>query len=254
MAKPPSIASLVRAAAVSRAAFVNTMVNVLETEEPDRVIEIFGRLNVPKVYTEIVEMPAIEEIPVSVDGFELEARLAEGFNTYIDRHMRKLKWHTTHASDESVQAVTNIYEAATAIAALRVRRVIALLQSTEVFSAQEWGQARELINRAYRDFRELTKLLVNRWLPAASEVVELGTLAEGLAEMPSTIRRRAQRFSALREQLEACRMEIAVKPDGYPIVKPPRYFGGDLMEDGAWKIYWGELGALADTIEQALEV
>lgn len=254
MAKPPSIASLVRAAAVSRAAFVNTMVSVLETEDTERIIEIFGRLNVPKVYTEVADMPAIEDLPVSVKDFELEAALASGFNTYIDRHMRKLKWHTTHASDESVQAVTNIYEAATAIAALRVRRVIALLETKEVFSAQEWGQARELINRAFRDFRELTKLLVNRWLPAAAEVVDHATLAEGLAELPPIIRRRAQRFSALRDQLETCRLNIAVKPEGYPLVKPPRYFGGDLMEDGAWKIYWGELGALADAIEQAIEI
>lgn len=254
MAKPPSIASLVRAAAVSRAAFVNTMVSVLETEETERIIEIFGRLNVPKVYTEVADMPAIEEIPVSVKDFELEATLAGGFNTYIDRHMRKLKWHTTHVSNESVQAVINIYEAATAIAALRVRRVIALLETKEVFSAQEWGQARELINRAFRDFRELTKLLVNRWLPAAVDVVDHATLAEGLAGLPAIIRSRAQRFSALRDQLETCRLNIAVQPEGYPLVKPPRYFGGDLMEDGAWKIYWGELGALADAIEQAIEI
>ena len=254
MAKPPSIASLVRAAAVSEAAFINTMTQVLDTEEPERVIEIFGRVNVPKVYTELVEAPDIHDVEIKVSDYELEEVLAGGFNTYIDRHARKIKWHTTHASDESIVAVSNVYSAASAIAALRVRRVIALLDTKEIFSAEEWGVTRELINRAFRDFRELTKLLVNRWLPAAQEVVDAALLFEGVTHIPSLIRKRAQRFARLREEIEARRVNITVQPDGYPPVRPPRYFGGDLMEEGSWKIYWDELGALADSLEQTLEV
>jgi len=254
MAKPPSIASLVRAAAVSEASFIATMNNVLETEETERVIEIFGRVNVPKVYTELADGPDIHDVEFSVTDFELEATLASGFNTYIDRHMRKLKWHTTHASDESIVAVSNVYSGATAIAALRVRRVIALLAKKDSYSAQEWGVARELINRAFRDFRELTKVLVMRWLPAASEVIDNALLFEGISHIPALIRKRAKRFARLREEIEACRTKIQVVPDGYPPVKPPRYFGGDLMEDGAWAIYWDELGALADNLEQAIEI
>jgi len=254
MAKPPSIASLVRAAAVSEASFVATMTNVLDTEEPERVIEIFGRVNVPKVYGELADGPDIHDVVIAVGDFELEGVLAEGFNTYTDRHMRKLKWHTTHVSEESVTAVGNVYGASTIIAALRVRRVIALLGTKDSFSAEEWGLTRELINRSFRDFRELTKTLVNRWLPAAVEVVDAGILAAGLSHLPAVIRKRAQRFARLREEIEGRRSNIEVVPDGYPAVRPPRYFGGDLMEDGAWKIYWDELGALADSLEQSLEV
>jgi len=254
MAKPPSIASLVRAAALSEASFVATMTNVLDTEEPERVIEIFGRVNVPKVYGEIVAGPDIHDVEVKVGDFELEAVLADGFNTYTDRHMRKLKWHTTHVSEESVVAVSNVYGAATIIAALRVRRVVALLGTKDSLSAEEWGLTRELINRSFRDFRELTKTLVNRWMPAAVEVINATVLSEGISHLPGVIRKRTQRFGRLREEIEARRSGIEVVPDGYPAVRPPRYFGGDLMEDGAWKIYWDDLGALADSLEQSLEI
>jgi hypothetical protein len=254
MAKPPSIASLVRTAAISEHAFVTTMTDILKTEDPERIIEIFGRLNVPKLFTEAVDQPAFDELDLDIHGFDHEIEIASGFNTYIDRHMRKLKWHTTHASDESVEAVRGIYSVTTTIAALRVARVVALLSTKDTFTAEEWGQSRELVNRAYRDFRELTKLLVNRWMPAAVEVVEASLLFEGAQGLPAIIRKRAQRFLALRDKLESRRMEIAVQPEGYPPVKPPRYFGGDLMEDGAWKIYWGEVGALADNLDQTLEV
>ena len=45
-------------------------------------------------------------------------------------------------------------------------------------------------------------------------------------------------------------LALAVQPDGYPLVKPPRYFGGDLLDQGSWKHYWGDVGTLADNLRQ----
>ena len=253
MGKPPSIASIVRNAATSEGAFVDTVLEVLRTEETPRIIEIFGRLNVPKIFPEQVEQPAFDEMPIEVSDFELEATLADGFNTYNDRHMRKMKWHTAHPENAGAIAVVGIFSVTATIEGIRVRRVLMLLQDQEIFTAQEWGLARELLNRTYRDYRELCKLMINRWLPTVMETCDREEIRANIETLPALIRARTERFHRLKNDVENRRLQIAVKPDGYPAVRPPRYFGGDLLDVGAWRIYTAEINGLIDSLDQVIE-
>jgi hypothetical protein len=139
------------------------------------------------------------------------------------------------------------------ISAIRIRRVIMLLGTKEMFSAHEWGRSRELLNRTFRDFRELTKLLVNKWLPITMESVDPEEVRAGAATLPSVVRTRNDLFHRLRGEVEVRRLQIAVKPDGYPAVRPPRYFGGDLLDEGAWRIYSAEINGLIDSLDHGLE-
>ena len=151
--------------------------------------------------------------------------------------MRKVKWHTAHPENAGAEAVRGIFSVTATIEAIRVRRVILLLQAQEVFTAQEWGLARELLNRTYRDYRELCKLMVNRWLSTVLETCDREEMSAHLEALPAIIRARTELFHLLRSEIEARRVQIAVKPEGYPAVRPPRYFGGDLLDEGAWRIY-----------------
>jgi hypothetical protein len=44
-----------------------------------------------------------------------------------------------------------------------------------------------------------------------------------------------------RTRIEDRRLELAVLPEGYPAVKPPVYFGGDLLARGPWKLFWSQV-------------
>ena len=62
------------------------------------------------------------------------------------------------------------------------------------------------------------------------------------------------RLASLRDEVEVARLDLAVQPEGYPMVRPPRYFGGDLMETMSWKHFWGEVGTLQDNMRQHVDL
>ena len=41
-----------------------------------------------------------------------------------------------------------------------------------------------------------------------------------------------------RHRFEERRLELTVLPPGFDPVKPPNYFGGDLLARGPWKQFW----------------
>jgi hypothetical protein len=50
-----------------------------------------------------------------------------------------------------------------------------------------------------------------------------------------------QRLEKARDEIEIRRREMAVLPPGFPPVKPPVYFHGDLLGKGPWKLFWQSL-------------
>ena len=48
-----------------------------------------------------------------------------------------------------------------------------------------------------------------------------------------------------RSRIEERRLELTVSPEGFPPVKPPNYFGGDIMGLGPWTQYWKNLNSRA---------
>ena len=251
MAKKPTIASLVRKAGASDVEFVNIVCEVIQEDDRDRVLDFLCRLNLPLALPDSEEEKAnIAEVGMYIGDFEYELFIAEGFQKYFERHLRKLKWHVSHPEQDSIAPGMRIYGCVAFIAEVRVRRVLSLLGNYEVLTPAQWGAARELLNRSYRHFRVATALVTEKWVESLLEACEAGEVREALSELPAQINVYADRLAALREEVEAARSKLAVQPDGYPLVKPPRYFGGDLLDQGSWKHYWGDVGTLADNLRQ----
>ncbi|MCB9742948.1 MAG: hypothetical protein H6741_05555 [Alphaproteobacteria bacterium] len=253
--KPPTIASLVRLSAKSEADFYGILSDVLVNEEDqERVVEYLTRLNLPKTMEPSDDIQVADEVTSTVTNFDDELALANGFEKFTARHLRKLKWHVSHPSIEGVTPVTLLYRSTAIMAYLRIARVVSLLGSKDVLSTHEWGTARELLNRAYRDYRMATNVLTVSWLEALMESGEAEEIRQALDHLPSVVYAQIRKLERLREEVEAARVELTVQPPGYPPVKPPRYFGGDLLDTSSWKHFWGEVNNLADGLQQQVHV
>ena len=55
-----------------------------------------------------------------------------------------------------------------------------------------------------------------------------------------------------RKKIEERRAELTVTPEGYPPVKPPNYFGGDLLGRGPWKQFWNNIDDRAHHFREAI--
>jgi hypothetical protein len=254
-AKRPSIASLVREAGESEAGFVQSLGTVLKEKDTDRFVEFATRLNQPlRMEGTDEEVPGIDTLDIVVTDFETETIYASALNKFNARHMRKIKWHISHPDIDTVEPGIRIYCCIARIAELRLRRMVALLNSKEVLNPIEWGLARELMNCAYREFRDSSELVTQTWFEALFENFEQDEVRQRFSAVPDVLDGWAERLSALRDEVETRRVEMAVQPpEPYPVVRPPRYFGGDLMAQAAWKHYWGEVGTLADSLRQHVE-
>ena len=253
--KPPTIASLVRLAAKSQKIYIENTVGIFVEDDSDRIVEYFGRLSLPRAWEDeevITEWPA--EGVDTATAISREHELMAGITKYIERNVRKIKWHISHPGEggaaASANAVALVFEAQAEFAKLRLRRCIKLLAEAEILSAQEWGQARELMNRAFRDYRTTVQLIANKYLEQLFSVCERDEALEALAGYPAMIRKHTEELDALRDQIEEVRLAASVQPEGYPVVAPPRYFGGDLLDTASWKYFWGEVGNLSDNIRQ----
>ena len=172
-AKRPSIASLVRDAGASEAGFVTALGVILAEKDKDRFVEFATRLNQPlRMEGTDEEAAGIETLEIDVSDFETEAIYAAALNKFNARHMRKIKWHISHPDIDTVGPGIRIYRCIARIAELRLRRMIALLNSKEVLNPSEWGLARELMNCAYREFRDSTELVTQTWLESLFENFE----------------------------------------------------------------------------------
>ena len=253
--KPPTIASLVRTACQSHKMYVDNTSYILIEGDPDRIIEYFTRLSLPRSWDneERGEWAAEAFGP---EGHTLadELHLFTGMIKYIDRNARKIKWHISHPGEPDAQAsadaVRLVFSAQAEFCAFRIRRVLKILEGHKTLTAKEWGQTRELLNRCYRDYRLGVQLVTTRYLEELMGASDPEDAIKALSPYPEVFKENTAILDGLRDEIEEMRQTLAVQPEGYPIVRPPRYFGGDLLDSPSWKHFWGEVGTLSDTMRQ----
>lgn len=251
MSKPPTIASLVRTATKSQKMYVDNVSYILLEDDKERIVEFFTRLSLPKVWEDEDTSEFAGEAITNVHDFAYEAALMAGQTKYIERNIRKLKWHISHAEPDNAGSVALLFKAQAKFANMRIKRIIQLLQKEECHGAIQWGTARELLNRAYRDYRLTVELVTGAWLEAVLKMADDRNEAlERLKGFPEMMRDATTELSALRDEVETVRQTLSVQPMGYDVISPPRYFSGDLLETGAWKHFWGDVGSMSDHLRQ----
>jgi hypothetical protein len=251
-----TISTLIREAAKTEENFKRILNEEILGDQPERIEEFFGKLNIPrstKADDTLVDTLVLGDLGlITVTSFEAEVGVADGIQKFMDRHMRKLKWHTAHPAVEGMDNCVRLFRAMGIVTELRIHRVLALLHSRERLTVAEWGYARELLNRAYRELREASAIVCGPWVDALFSLELRDEVVERLAPFAATVAAHAQAVRELREKVEERRVVMEVKPDNYPVVKPPRYFGGDLLDVGSWRHFWGELSGHVDTLNNSL--
>jgi hypothetical protein len=251
-----TISTLVREAAKTEENFKNILNDDILEDTPERIGEFFAKLNIPRstkaddTLTEGLVLGDVSKIVVTT--FEAELETAEGIQKFMDRHMRKLKWHTAHPALEGMDNCVRLFRAMGIVTELRIHRVLVLLHSKERMTVQEWGTARELLNRAYRELREASAIVCSPWIDALFSLDAREEVIERLTPFGDMVSGYAQAVRELREKVEVRRVLMEVKPAAYPVVKPPRYFGGDLLDVGSWRHFWGELSGHVDSLRNSL--
>lgn len=255
MSKQVTISSLVRQAAKSEADFYATIVAVFEEEDLARAADFFDRLNIPRSVEGEDLDGALEFLGgpcLKVSTFEEERVLGEGMQKYQERHLKKLKWHAQRPSIEGGRNVLLVMREGMIVTDLRLARIEALLRTKDELDAFEWATARELTNRAYLSFRHALAQLGGPWIDAMVATMERDEVAELLGSFYELIDLMVRRLEEHREKIEARRAELTVLPEGYDPVKPPNYFGGDLMGRGPWKQFWSAIEDRAYHFREAL--
>lgn len=249
-----TISSLVRQAARSEEEFASVIEQVFAEESADRIAEFFDRLNIPRsVEGENLTnpLPSLPS-PGTVSTWEDEALINAGMQKYLDRHLKKLKWHAQRPSIEGTRNVLLLVREAMLITDVRLRRLEAMLKAKDELNPSEWSAARDIMNRAFMAFRHYLAQLGGHWIDAAVATLERSDLEELVGSFYELIDAQVRRLGEFRTQIEARRMELTVLPEGYDPVKPPVYFGGDLMGRGPWKQYWLALEDRSHHFREAL--
>jgi hypothetical protein len=248
-AKTATIASLVRAAARSEVEFLKTITDVYEVGDTERVWEFFDRLNVPR---SVSGEGGLHEPLSTLEGpclviwdFATEHKISQGVQKYMDRHERKIKWHSTHPSLDGLDNVLLLMRGIMMVTNLRLRRLMLLLNSKEELTPIEWRNSREIMNKSYLSFRNYLNLLSTNWIDAMQSAVPREALSERLGAFHEIVDKEIRALEDLHDKLEARRMDLTVIPEEYPPVKPPPYFGGDLLGRGPWKQFWNSIDNLA---------
>lgn len=246
MSKQATIASLVRTAAKTEVEFMSTVEGIFQEDDVERIWEFFERLNIPRSQGSEDDLQG--DLP-DVGGVALtkrftfteEARISNGIQRFLDRHERKIKWHAAHPAMDGVDNVLLLFRAAMAITNLRIARLKLLLSAKDELSPDEWSGARKLMNNSFLSFRNFLGLVAGEWVDAMTSSVPREELAGKLGRFYEIVDAQIQRLDKQKEELEGRRREMAVLPDGFPPVKPPVYFHGDLLGKGPWKLFWQSL-------------
>lgn len=266
MSKAVTIASLVRSAARSEADFYATIEEVFAEGDMERAAEFFDKLNIPR--STGAEGGLFKTIPtpsgpvLAVTNFRDEHAISSGIQRYLDRHERKIKWHAGHPSEEGVENVLLLFREAMYVTNLRLKRLQLLLDATDELNPQEWAVSREMMNRSYLSFRNFLQLTAHDWVDAVSTALSRDDLADRLRnreggegtvdDFYQLVDQQIRDLEAARESIENRRLELTVAPEGFPPVKPPNYFGGDLMGRGPWKQFWNHLNAAAHHFRESV--
>lgn len=258
MSKVATIASLVRTAAKSEQDFIDTVHAVFEEEDPNRAADFFDRMNIPRSVG--AEGGLLDEIPVlggaavkDANDFEQEYILSAGIQKFLDRHERKIKWHSTHPSIEGAQNVLLVFRGAIMGTNLRLTRLRLLLESKDELSPREWRIARELMNRSYLSFRNFLKLTAGPWIDAMQQNFGTEELNDAIGNFYELVDQAVRALEDHKEAIEERRLQLTVvPPEGLPPVKPPVYFSGDLLGRGPWKQYWAGVNSRAHNFRESI--
>lgn len=250
MSKVATIASLVRAAARTEDEFFTTVQNVIEEADHARTAEFFDKMNIPRSVAgdkTTEDLPDFVAGPDKIGTYEEEKAIADGIQKYMDRHERKIKWHAGHASMEGADNIALVMRTGSAVTRHRLDRLQLLLRSKDELTALEWAIARELMNRSYLSFRNYLELMSNNWVDAMIVTVGREELAQRMGGFYEIVDDAIRVLEDHHKRLEERRLELTVLPlsDAYPPVKPPNYFGGDLMGVGPWSQFWSQIVARA---------
>lgn len=256
MSKQATIASLIRIAAKSEPEFVSTTEALYEEGDPERIAEYFDRLNIPR--SQAAAEGAIELPMVHISGtaltaeftFEQEDKINAGVQRFLDRHERKIKWHAGHPAREGVSNVLLLCRYAIVATNFRLARLRKLLSTKDELSPTEWASARSAMNNAYLSFRNFVNLLTTDWADAMIDITDKETFQKIIGDFYALIDAQIQNLESHKDELEERRRELTVLPSGYPPVKPPVYFHGDLLGKGPWKLYWNNLNQRASTFRE----
>jgi hypothetical protein len=258
MSKQATIASLVRTAAKSESEFAATIIEVFSDGDAERIAEFFDRLNIPRSTGSedgglLGPMPSLTvDGTMNVYGFDEEVAIGKGIQRFLDRHERKIKWHATHPTLEGTDNVLLLFRACMSTTTLRLARLRKLLASRTELTPLEWSQARRLMNKAYLSFRNFLELVTDQWLEAMKGSFEPAELGSRLGSFYELVDGHVQSLEKHKDELEEKRRELAVIPEGYPPVKPPVYFHGDLLGKGPWKLYWTTINGRAHSFREAV--
>ena len=106
--KTASISSLVRSAARNEGQFQAIVQDLLEKESVERLAEFFDKMNIPRstLAEGLLEpLPSVTVASEKIGDFQEERAVSNGIQVYMERHARKIKWHSTHPSAEGSQNV-----------------------------------------------------------------------------------------------------------------------------------------------------
>ncbi|MGC6494687.1 MAG: hypothetical protein ACON5B_17755 [Myxococcota bacterium] len=255
MSKQVTISSLVRQSAKTEAEFVRVLLEVFENETPERVAEYFDRLNVPRSVQGDefnAELTSLDAAAKDVFTYEQERDINIGMQKYMDRHVKKLKWHAQRPSMEGARNVLLIMREGMMVTDLRLTRLTRLLQSKDELTPLEWSYAREMMNRAYFAFRNFLNQLGGPWIDAMLATQDREEFFEMIGSFYEHVDAVIRKLETHREAIEARREELTVLPPGHDPVKPPRYFGGDLLARGPWTQFWGVVETRSHHFREAL--
>lgn len=241
MSRIATIASLVRNASRSEQDFYDCIAQVCAEETPERIAEFFDKLNIPRSVAgedHTSPLPSVEQLTHTPFSFEEEQEISNGVQKFLDRHEKKLKWHATRPSMEGAPNVVLLFRTGIIATEVRLRRLHALLRTKDELSPNEWAVARELMNRSYLSFRNYLNHVAGAWVDAMLGAVDREEFMSFLGNFYEVIDEEVRRLEEHRSRIEARRAELTVLPEGYDPVKPPIYFGGDLLGRGPWKQFW----------------
>jgi hypothetical protein len=186
-------------------------------------------------------------------GFHEESAVGAGMQKFLDRHERKIKWHSTHPSLEGSENVLLLFRAAIVGTNLRLARLQNLLDSKDELDPAEWRIARDQMNRSYLSFRNFLRITGGAWIEAMQQSFSGDELAERIGNFYEYIDQEVRILEDFKESLEERRLELSVlPPDGLPPVKPPVYFSGDLLGRGPWKQFWANVNSRAHTFRESV--
>jgi hypothetical protein len=243
--KSATVASLVRnAAARTEADFVITLAEIFEEGDTERITEFFDRLNIPRSQGSdenlLGTLPPIPAVSTKVTSFEDEEKIEDGIQKFLDRHERKIKWHAGHPGLDGLNNVLLLTREMMIVTNVRLARLVSLLRTKEELTPRDWFVCRELMNRTYLSFRNFLNVLAGDWMDAITSTVEKEKLQAQLGNFYELIDAQIRQLEETHNAIEGRRQELTVVPEGFPPVRPPNYFGGDLFGRGPLEAVLGQ--------------